>query len=296
MAKSPNWTNEELKLLREVYPKLGKSQELKDLFPLRPLEGICLKANRIGLRSEKANVRRTNEKYTKLLESTNFISLEEYNGSTCPILHRCKVCGHEWKTRPQHALREGANCPLCNVSSMQNTLSYVDSILDSAKMLRHSEYLGSLKPLVLEHLDCGFIWETKFSHIQQGSGCPICNKGYGNIYSAINMPKEAYLYVLEITLQECTVLKVGVTCRKPLNRFREIRYELLKIHSTSRPLAYYTSSGEHILLLEKEILNKFPRFTSTIHFAGHTELLQLSCLEELTKFLEGTECQKTSLV
>mgnify|MGYP000895555338 FL=1 len=282
MAKSPNWTQEELSILREHYPKLGKSIELQSLFSNRTLEGIALKANRIGLRVEH-NIRkgRTQEEYTDLLKNTNFECLEPYKGSTEPILHRCKICSHTWNTRPQHALKEGAQCPVCDLRTRTNNIEYVDDILDKANMLRHSDYLGSLKPLVLEHLTCGYMWTTAFSYIQQGSGCPLCNNGFGYSMSKENLPEKATLYLLKVIAGGEIFLKVGVTVRPINKRIIELKSRFKEVYPTIEVLKEYVSTGINVLKKEQEILNKYTRYISSLDFEGKTELLHIGDLDQI---------------
>lgn len=284
MAKAANWTEEDINILKTEYPKMGRCKELMELFPSRTIEGICLKANRIGLKViNNTKIRRTNEEYLELLKSTNFTSLEEYKGSTVPILHRCNICTHEWLTRPQHVLTVGARCPKCDLINRTNNIEYVDSILDNANMLRHSEYLGALKPIILEHMSCGYTWSTVFSYIQQGSGCPLCNKGFGYSYNKDNMPSVATLYLLEINTLGESFLKVGVTLRTPAKRVREI-YSRLKGEAVSiKVLAEIKDSGINVLKREKEILTKYTGYHSSIVFDGDTELLSTQDLEEIIK-------------
>lgn len=284
MAKSPNWTVEELDKLKTNYPTLGKCAELQNLFPHRNLSAICLKASRIGLKVIN-NIRagRSNEEYLILLKDTNFEALETYRGSTNPILHRCKICSHEWPTRPQHVLKLGAQCPICDLHTRTNNLEYVDSILDEANILRHSEYQGSLKPLVVEHLSCGYIWETKFSYIQQGSGCPLCNRGFGHDFSKENLPKRAKIYLLKISVGGEVFLKVGVTVRTVEKRIRELRSRFKEIVPNIEIVAEYEDSGINVLKKEQYILSKFPRYETSLVFDGKTELLTISVLEDVLK-------------
>lgn len=186
MAKSPNWTIIELALLKEKYPVLGRSKELLSLFSNRTIEGICLKANRLGLKTNiNLRKRKTNEEYTDLLEKTNFIALEAYKGSTVPIMHMCGICDHEWLTRPQHVLKIGAKCPKCDENTRLATsavrLIEVAGILEASGFIPLSEYTGALDSIRLKHIHCGYEWNTVYSYIQQGSGCPKCNVGFGYI-------------------------------------------------------------------------------------------------------------------
>lgn len=288
MAKSPNWTDEEKDLLTRSYPTLGKCEELQRLFPTRPLTGICLKANRMGLKVlNDIRKGRTHEEYVALLTNTNFEVLETYRGSTELILHRCKRCNTEWYTRPQHALRINAKCPECT-SHNKNSIEKVDKVLDEAGFIRLSEYTGALDKITLKHKHCGYEWDTVYSYIQQGSGCPVCNEGFGYIYKKDNMPEKAHIYLLKITLNTDVFLKVGVTAQNGINlRVNSLRKDLNKYGTVQIDIIKdLVMPGTQVLLKEKEILSKYNKYKSNIDFSGKTELLDISDLPNILKEFE----------
>lgn len=285
MAKAPNWTNEEKELLTVYYPKLGRCQELQGLFPERSIEGICIKANRMGLKVlNDIRKGRTHEEYVALLIDTNFEVLEPYKGSTELILHRCKRCSTEWYTRPQHALRINAKCPECT-SHNRNSIEKVDKVLDDAGFSRLSEYKGALDKIRLKHKHCGYEWDTVYSYIQQGSGCPICNVGYGYTNSKENMPEKAHLYLLKIIINAEIFLKVGITSQSGLNlRLNSIRKDLNKFGKVDiEVLKDSMFSGTQTLIKEREILNKYTKYVSNLDFPGKTELLGIDNLPNILR-------------
>lgn len=276
MAASPNWTKEELDKLSELYPKLGKCKELQEAFPLRALAGICLKASRMGYKVIN-NIRkgRTNTEYLELMETTNFIPLEEYKGSTVPILHMCGICEHEWFARPQQVLREGSKCPQCDLNNRKNSLDKVDALLNNSGFTRLSEYTGALDLLRVRHNHCGYEWDTVYSYIQQDSGCPLCNKGFGSGISKETLPEIATIYLLRIKTNTEYFLKIGVTSRPIKRRLSEISSRIPNI-STMSCLYDTIDTGINILKKEKKILSTFDKFTSISKFDGCTELLDIS--------------------
>lgn len=288
MAKSPNWTDEEIIILTDFYPILGKCEELQNKFSNRTLNSIGLKASRLGLKVLN-NVRkgRTHEEYVTLLTNTNFEVLEKYKGSTELILHRCKMCDTEWYTRPQHALRVNAKCPECT-SHNKNSIEKVDKILDEAGFIRLSDYTGALDKIRLKHKYCGYEWDTVYSYIQQGSGCPVCNIGFGYIYKNDNMPEKAHLYLFKITLNTKVFLKVGITAQNTINlRINSLRKDLNK-HGVVQieVVKDIVMSGMQVLLKEKEILRKYNKYKSNLDFPGKTELLDISDLSNVLKEFE----------
>lgn len=276
MAKSPNWTETEISLLKEYYPTLGKSKELEKLFPNRTLDSICLKANRLGLKVIN-NIRkgRTNEEYLYLVENTNFVPLEPYKGSTVPILHMCGICDYEWLARPQHILKSLSKCPNCSYKSRFVSIEEVDRIITQSGCIRLSDYIGCYSPLKLKHIHCGNIWTTKYSYIQQGSGCPVCNKSWA--YSGINTPEKAKIYLLEITTAYAKFLKIGVTVQKINKRINELKYSIPECLEIKEVFSI-EHSGKHVLILEDKILIKsnLIKYNSPYQFAGYKELLDIS--------------------
>lgn len=289
MTKPSIWTKKELELLTEAYPKLGRCSELQKLFPTRTMEGICLKANRIGLRRiNNPRIKRTELEYLELLKSTNFTSLEEYKGSTTPIKHRCNLCTHEWLTRPQHILRKGAQCPVCDLKSRKSTISYVDTVLSTSGYTRLSEYINSYSPISIKHNTCGYIWTTVFRYIQQGSGCPICNRGYGQVYSNGNMPDKATIYLLKIQVNKELFYKVGVTTGTVQRRVNEIKSSIGQDSTMIEILGEASSGGLAILLREKKLLNKYIKYNTKVTFGGRTEVLSIdNPLEDILEDLKN---------
>lgn len=284
MAKSPNWTTEELKLLSENYPRLGKCKELQELFPTRNLDAITLKASRMGIKVAN-NIRagRSNQEYLDLLEHTNFIAMEEYKGSTVPILHMCGICEYEWNARPQHILRVGAKCPVCSHKSRFNTLDTVDSTLLKANLTRISNYTGSLDKLLVQHNTCGYEWWTVYSYIEQGSGCPKCNRGFGFKHS-VNTPDTAILYLFKVTVATEVFLKIGITCRPIHIRQRELKSSIgLDNNPVIELLTAVNNTGKIILDAEWDILTRYNKYHSSINFEGHTELLKIEDLDNIMK-------------
>lgn len=282
MSASPNWTKEEIEILKEVYPRLGKCEELQKLFPTRPLQAIALKANRLGVKViSNIRIGRTNQEYLDLIEKTNFVPLEVYRGSTVPILHMCGICDHEWLVRPQQVLKVGAKCPVCDLNNRFVSIDKVDAFIKAAECIRLSEYTGSLNSITLQH-KCGHKWNTAYSYIQQGSGCPVCNKGFGYSRSKENMPSIATIYLLKLEGPEFSCYKIGVTSRDLSIRLKELKSELplnIKISTihTSK------DSGVNILKKESNILSNYLKYKSPYTFNGYTELLEISADIELIK-------------
>lgn len=81
------------------------------------------------------NMIRDDRDYTERLNdiNTNIIALESYNGRKTPILHRCNICNHEWKSTPCSRL-SGNGCPSCS-----NKISQSKGELEIISFLEENE-------------------------------------------------------------------------------------------------------------------------------------------------------------
>lgn len=129
--------------------------------------------------------KKTHEEYISEVQkkNPNVEVVEEYRGKREKILHRCKVCGHQWPVYPGSIL-QGYGCPKCGRIKQANS-----------KKMSHEKYLSKLSKLnsnieVLEKYNgmsvpirhrckvCGYgkngEWDPKPCNILHGDGCPVC--------------------------------------------------------------------------------------------------------------------------
>lgn len=113
----------------------------------------------------------THEEYKNRIEENNLNieALEKYINMNTKILHKCKTCGHEWKTRPVEIIN-GHGCPVCTHKCIGNPPEYKNSIWASDYNEYFSKYLseGQMKLYMP--------YSSKKIEIQ----CPYCNR-YKNI-------------------------------------------------------------------------------------------------------------------
>ena len=78
---------------------------------------ICSKEKRIDALTKKHEV------YEKELKDKGIklIPLEKYQKEKIKILHKCSICGFEWKIKPENVLY-GKGCPNCNRSKGENKI------------------------------------------------------------------------------------------------------------------------------------------------------------------------------
>lgn len=226
-------------------------------------------------------IKKSHEQYVLELEGTNFSALEEYKGCKTKSLHRCNICGLEWLVRPNQLRRQGCRCPSCDLKARTLSDSKVAEVLLTNGLIKSSEYLGALKPLSVKSTLCGHSWTTTYAILQQGSGCPICSRGFGYL-NKDSIPSSAILYVLNFDNQ---FMKIGITTRSLSRRIRELKSRS-KICSIE-PLYTITSTGYNILELERILLNGSIKFSYKDKFEGSTELVSIDSINFLSSTIES---------
>lgn len=149
------------------------------------------------------------------------------------------------------------------------------------------EYINNSTPILHKCNLCDTEWSPKPNSILSGQGCPTCNKGFGSKYREENIfPETASIYLLRINTTFGEFCKVGVTSsQNRLVRIYQIKSDIGKDKLLNvEVLIFHRSSGQNILRIEQKILNKYQnlaRYISPIYFKGHTELFDITCLDDL---------------
>lgn len=101
--------------------------------------------------------------------------LGEYVDSKTHIKCKCKKCGHVWESLPSNLLN-GYACIKCSGNKKKTTEEYqkcVTDIFPNIKVI--GEYKAARFKVKHQCCTCGYIWETKPTHILSRHGCPRCN-------------------------------------------------------------------------------------------------------------------------
>ena len=120
--------------------------------------------------------RKATEEYKEELKSKNINieCLEEYINNATKILHKCLICGNEWKTRPNDILK-GHNCPACSKKKQKTTEEYKEDLKSkNIKIEPLEEYINSSTKILHKCLICGNTWKAIPNNILSGYGCSKC--------------------------------------------------------------------------------------------------------------------------
>lgn len=130
--------------------------------------------------------------------------LGTYNGLKAKILHKCKVCKHEWEVIPDNLLNRKNGCPKCGKRAKltnEDFLEKLDKINPNIKPL--DEYVSHIHKMRFQCVKCGHVWEAKPNNILNGKGCPKCksSKGERKIQEILN--KYCIEYNIQYKFKDC---------------------------------------------------------------------------------------------
>lgn len=149
--------------------------------------------------------RKTNDDYIKNVTNINpFIEVvEKYINAKTPILHKCKIDGHEWVISPDNILR-GCGCPVCAKNKKYTHEEYVNKVSEVNPDIEIiGKYVGSLIPILHKCKIDGHEWMVRPSVILYGSGCPKCNSSKGEKAIASWLDKRNVLYESQKRFDNC---------------------------------------------------------------------------------------------
>lgn len=135
------------------------------------------------------STRKTSNEYIEDLKKVNpnIEVLGEYVNGHVAILHRCKICGHEFMKAPSSALNKKApqGCPKCSKAHSKKLLrktheQYLKDILEVNKsLIPLEEYQSAYIKILHKCIECGYEFKISPIHMEQRKvACPQCNPGY----------------------------------------------------------------------------------------------------------------------
>jgi formate dehydrogenase assembly factor FdhD len=153
---------------------------------------LCLK-ERIAKKSLKSN-----EQYIQELQeyNNNIVPLEPYINTCTSILHKCLICGYEWKVKPANLLSK-KGCPNCANNIKRTQEQYIQLLKDKNPNIEVQEnYINANTPIYHKCLKHDCIWKVAPTSIINGGGCYKC--GLEKLSKAQKKTNQAYVNELKI--------------------------------------------------------------------------------------------------
>lgn len=145
---------------------------------------------------------KTHEEYVKevLDINPNIEVVGKYINAKTKILHKCKIDGYEWYSRPDNILH-GQGCPRCSGVERYSHEEYVQKVAEINSNIEVLEKYINNKTKILHRCKIdGYEWCVVPSAILHGQGCPKCS---GNA----KMTQEEYIIRVEKVNPDIEVLE-----------------------------------------------------------------------------------------
>lgn len=132
------------------------------------------------------NAKKDTEQYIDEVANINsdVVVLGDYINMLTPILHKCKVDGHEWFAEPANIL-SGRGCPQCKSHILSNMFvkqheQYIAEVSVTNQDIEVLEkYINARTPILHRCKKDGYVWKIAPSNILNGQGCPQCQESNG---------------------------------------------------------------------------------------------------------------------
>lgn len=120
--------------------------------------------------------KKTHEEYIDEIAkiNSNIEALGTYINCSTKMLHKCKICGHEWMVTPNHILQKHG-CPKCAGNIKKTHDEYVMEVYKiNPKIEVVDKYINSNTKILHRCLIDNYEWMAEPSRILLGDGCPVC--------------------------------------------------------------------------------------------------------------------------
>jgi len=167
---------------------------------------ICAKQRMI-----KRNIqyRESTESYKnklKIMTNNTITFIDEYKNCMTETLHKCNICGHIWKIRPNN-IQQGHRCPKCNgnKSTIKNTEKYIQEVFDliGDEYTVLGEYINNHTKILMKHNKCNNEYYVRPTNFLQGQRCPICKRSKGEEIITSLLDEWGYKYETQVSFPDC---------------------------------------------------------------------------------------------
>lgn len=159
------------------------------------------------------SMHKTHEEYVAEIAeiNPNIEVVGQYINAQTKILHKCKIDGYEWSTRPLVTVR-GNGCPMCQRRLARNRLAktteeYIKELsIINKNIAVLGQYINAKTQITHKCLICGWEWDVIPESPLYGHGCPQCNKSSksnGEKIVANWLEEQGILYKKQKTFEDC---------------------------------------------------------------------------------------------
>ena len=120
--------------------------------------------------------KKTHEEYVEevKIKNPNIEVIELYVNSSTRILHKCKICKHEWRAYPENILK-GHGCSVCVGVIRKTHNEYVSELsIKNPNVIAIDEYINAKTSIKHKCLIHNYIWSLTPTDALKGQGSPLC--------------------------------------------------------------------------------------------------------------------------
>ena len=212
-------------------------------------------------------------------------SLVDYKHSNSKVKIICRQHGIFEQRAVSHL--QGHGCSKCSNNAKPTTQEFIERAKAVHGNDRYDyslvDYKGSDEKVTIICPQHGEFEQSAYHHLR-GHGCPTCkkervgwNRSSWKEQGENSKDFDGFkLYVVKLTSETETFLKVGITFKKLNKRMYKSPYEWVEVLTIE-------GSAEYIYDLENEIHREIKdyRYTPQIEFKGQTECFSMEALEEI---------------
>lgn len=136
--------------------------------------------HRMGCPKCANNIVKTHNQFVEELKNvrTDIVCLERYINAKTKIKFQCQICGHIFKSTPQHVLL-AKQCPKCcgkhkTIEDFKIEMAHINPDIEIL-----GNYINSKTKILCGCKSCNHIWEASPDRLLNNCGCPNCNKSNG---------------------------------------------------------------------------------------------------------------------
>ena len=153
------------------------------------------------------NIKRTHDQYMRdvAVINNNIKVVGAYINLQTPILHICKIDGHQWLAKPNNILH-GKGCPVCAGNMSKTHTDYIKELYRVNPNIEAIEEYAGAKIKILHRCKIDDnTWSVAPSSTLMGHGCPECQRK--TISQKLMKDHDTYVRQVEITNPNIEVLE-----------------------------------------------------------------------------------------
>lgn len=219
------------------------------------------------------------------IEGIELLPNQTYINSKTKLYYKFIKCGHISYITP-NSIQQDVRCGVCannTKRTMEQYITEISILRPELEVLPNQIYYNNQTSILHRFKNCNHINScTPANILFHKVGCKIC-KNLNTRYSLPTTKEIGYLYVIKLSSIKEEFIKVGVTTREVIRRYREIE---LNSKYLVQEISLYKGIPEFIESIEKSIHYRYTKYIPSVKFPGYTECFKIDYLKQILETLD----------